>query len=77
MKPSSHDEMSARQVLQKLLSEASFIEMGSRKYARNRLSLVDNQNVEDKFRRAEGKLRRAEKLQKGGTPFQKRLARTR
>ena len=55
----NHDEMSARQVLKKLPSEASFIEIGSRKYARNRLSLVDNQSVEDKFRRAEGKLRRA------------------
>lgn len=44
----NHDEVSARQVLQKLLSEASFIEIGSRKYARNQPSLVANQSVEEK-----------------------------
>ena len=39
--------------------------IGLRKYARNQLSLVDNQSVEDKFRRAEGKLRRVEKTLEG------------
>ena len=44
----NHDEVSARQVLRKLLSEASFIEIRSRQCSRNRLSLVDNQIVEEK-----------------------------
>ena len=41
--------------------EANFTEIGSGKYARNPLSLVDNRSVEAKFRRVEGKLRRADK----------------
>ena len=55
----SHDEVSASG-LNKLLSEASFIKIWSRKDARNRPSLVENRSAEDKLRRAEGKLRRAE-----------------
>ena len=55
----SHDEVSASG-LNKLLLEASFIKIWSRKDARNRPSLVENRSAEDKLRRAEGKLRRAE-----------------
>ena len=44
----NHDEVSARQVLKKLLSEASFIEIRSRQCAKNRPSLVANQIVEEK-----------------------------
>ena len=45
--------------LNKLLSEASFIENWSSKDARNWPSLVENPSAEDKLRRAEGKLRKS------------------
>ena len=45
--------------------EANFTEIGSGKYARNPLSLVDNRRVEAKFQREEGKLRKAEKTSEG------------
>ena len=58
--------------LNRLLSEASFVEIWSRKDARNRPSLVENRSAEDKLRRAEGKLRRAEENSEGQSALLKR-----
>ena len=71
----NHDEesMSGRN---KLLSEANFIEIWSRKDARNRPSLVENPSAEDKLRRAEGKLRRKGSEERAEHPSKKHLART-
>ena len=65
----NHDEesMSGRN---KLLSEANFIEIWSRKDARNRLSLVENRLVQRIS--SEGQKASSEgwrKIQKGGAPF--------